>query len=204
MIVDLNSNLGFKILEDTYPFTESKELCLKLDDWWKAPSRINNEGKQNYTLDLSVPSSLENSFNKKLKDGIFSFLFFNNEVIAYAGLVVKDNEGWMHRITKKPNIDSSLFGLTTTVFIPYHIRKCIDLKLSTYFLSFNNHNQKLYDFFRLKKYLRVQTKFPEEFIYGSEVISAFEFAGLQKVNYVDQWVCKLDLTRTDIKDLIKY
>ena len=192
-------NFDYSILEDSYPFVSTKKLLLETEHWWDHSGRKQNKGRSNYKLDNADSNGLTISLNKKLKTGIFCFLYHQNNIIAYTGLNIVNDSAWVHRLTYSPFAPKETRGSVSTFFIPYHVRHCLALGLKSYNMSFNQHNKKLYNWYKDARFRNI-----EQMQIGSELIHRFEFIGLRTVNYVEQWVCTLDLNRTDIDDFTKF
>jgi hypothetical protein len=192
----------FVVKTDYYPYTQSRQLIAKLDNWWEHDARKDNIRKDNYSLDPALPSSVATSFDKKLKDGNFSFLFYKKEVFAYAGLQIIGNEGLCHRYTNNPFNDYNLFGAGTTGLVPLQIKWSKEKGLAKYKVSFNEHNYKVYRSLQMGWYARGPSI--ENYELGMKLMSKFDFLGLQEVNYTRQWVISLDLNRLDIDDFMPF
>jgi hypothetical protein len=190
----------FVVKTDYYPYTQSRRVLAKLDNWWSHDARKDNIRKDNYSLDPSLPSSVANSFDKKLVDGNFNFLYYKKEVFAYAGFQVVGNEGWLHRYTNNPFNDYKLFGAGTTGLVPLQIKWAKERGLDYYKVSFNEHNYKIYHSLIKKWYAR--GTYLENYDLGMKLMSRFDFLGPSEVNYTKQWVISLDLNRPDIDDFM--
>lgn len=202
MIEIKTSDSRYKLLTDLYPFTESRDLVSKMSHWWDSPSRKKYISKKdNYSLDENIPNSLENSFKTKLKNGIFSFLFFNDECIAYGGLQVQSNHSWMHRFLSSPYAGKSIYNSVSSFMIPYQISVALELNCTNYSLTFNEDNAKVYNWFSKKNILRAKTSLNTE---KALLISKFDSMDKKIINHCEQIVYTLNLKRDDINEFCRF
>lgn len=193
----------FVVKTDYYPYTQSKKIISKLGHWWEHDARKDDVRKDNYSLDPSLPNSVGNSFERKLVDGNFSFVYFKKELFAFAGFQVVGNEAWFHRYTNSPFNDSSKTGAGSSALLPLHIKWAKEKNLDFYKMGFNQHNYAMYRI--AEKGLKPNLDIKEHNLaVGVELMSKFDFLGKQVVNYTEQWVMSLDLNRPDIDDFMLF
>jgi hypothetical protein len=194
----------FVVKTDYYPYTQSKKIISQLGHWWEHDSRKDDVRKDNYSLDPSLPNSVGNSFERKLVDGNFSFIYHKKEIFSFVGFQVVGDSAWCHRFTNNPNNYFSNTGASTSAFLPLHIKWAREKNLEFYKLSFNEHNYRIYQFLKKGWHIDGPRRGPSlaNFDWGMRLMHKFEFVGQQVVNYTDQWVLSLDLSRPDIDDFI--
>jgi len=202
-----NPDVDYYIKTDYYPYTESKEVIKQLDHWWEHPMRTvkeaNREKISNYSLDPSLSNSLGYSFQNKLQDGSFSFVYDkNDEVIIYAGLLVTGKDSYCHRITTNPYLFQTQNGLASATIFPHQIKQAYDMGLDTFNITFDEHRYMLYRWWRDRLWEKggYGFKYPD----SGALISNFEFRGKQTLFYTEQYVCTLDLKREDIHEFFKF
>lgn len=198
---------GYYIKTDYYPYNEAKEVIKSLEHWWNHPTRnikeANKEKITNYSLDPSFTNGLGYSFEHKLKEGSFSFVYDeNDEVIVYAGLLVSGKDSYCHRITTNPDLFKNQNGLASATIFPYHIKQAHDMGLDTFSITFDDHRYGLYRWWRDRGWEKggYNFKYPD----SGALISNFEFRGKQTLFYTEQYVCTLDLKRPDIETFFKF
>jgi hypothetical protein len=203
-----NPDIEYYMKTDLYPYIEAKEIVKSLEHWWDHPKRnvkeANREKISNYSLDTDLPNSLGYSFEHKLQNGSFSFLYNkDNEVMIYGGLLVDGKDSYLHRLTANPELFQNNFGLAGATIIPHHIKQAYDMGLDTYNITFNDHRYFIYRWWRDKLWEKGSTygfKYPET----GALLSKFEFKGKQNVFYTEQYICTLDLKRPDIQDFFTF
>lgn len=200
------SHKDFLIRVDSFPYNKSIKLLDEINHWWTHPSRDNLKYKDkisNYSLDDNIVNSLGFSFKTRLADGAFTFLYYKEELVAYLGMRYKDGDCFAHRLAVHPTNYQSVSGSAPAFLVPYQILQAKNRGCRYYKMSFNEHNKKLYDWWRLKIYKKID-KSSDFFIKGNEMISKFEFVGKEFIYGSDQYVCRLNLDRDDIEDFCKF
>jgi len=187
---------------DIYPYTEAREILKSLQSWWEHPLRKNSKSiKGNYTLDINLPNSLEKAFRYRMAEGCFNFIYYKNDVIAYAGLRIHNNEAFMTRMTVNPFSHMEHFGIVTAVIVPNQIKLAYEKGCKTYNMTFEKHREKMYNWYKHKLYVhsnKVKIK------QGMELVSSFQFLGIQQIYNIDQFVACFDLTQNDVIDKINF
>lgn len=188
------------IKTDYFPYTESKEIISKLD-WWEHKNRKNTERHKpsNYSLDTNLVNSLGTSFRDRLYNGCFSFLYFKDEIVAYCGLRIDQEDGYIHRFASSPKEHLNHLGIVSRTIIPSHIIIAKSKGCNTYSITFNQERVKFIKWWKeghysKSKFIKIQG--------GGELISQFEFKGIQNIYGIDQHVITLDLTRPDLEEIL--
>jgi len=193
---------NYYIKVDAYPYTESRELIKTLDHWWDHKARQNRykNSKENYSLNSDATNSLNYSFNEKLKDGNFSFLLKEKNIIGYQGLLIMDdgNTGLCHRATTNPAEYGKDLGIWTSVFLPWQIKSAYELGCKQYKTAWNLHNFRHYESLRTNQ---ISTHF--RFEENKSIWQKFNFIGKQELFYTEQFVAVLDLTQDWIPKFIQ-
>jgi hypothetical protein len=203
MIKVNTSDTRFHILVDHYPYLEAKEkIKTELHDWYEIKQE-RNQDMGNYSLDSGDPGSLGYSFEWRLKTGNFSFLYMDNICLSFAGLQIRDNAAWIHRLCTNPINYLKHFGVTSQYVVPFQIKTALEHGCDAYKLTWTGRNIRFYEFHKNRKFTRSGFYKPET-INALENISRFEFVGTEIVNQVPQLVAKLDLHRPDIEDFCKF
>lgn len=203
-----NPKLDYYIKTDYYPYTESKEIIKSLAHWWNHPMRsikdVDREKSSNYDLDSTLPNSLGYSFEHKLQNGSFSFVYdSNHEIILYGGLLVDGKDCYIHRLTSNPELFRNQVGMVGATIIPHQIKQAYDMGLDTYNITFDEHRYFVYRWWRdrlWEKDSKYGFKYPE----SGEMISKFDFRGKQTLFYTEQYLLTLDLKRPDINDFFTF
>jgi hypothetical protein len=202
-----NPNFEFYIKTDYYPYTESKEIIKTLDYWWEHPTRnikdIDIEKGTNYSLDSSQPNTLGYSFENKLQNGSFSFVYNNrDEIILYSGLLVVGKDSYVHRLTSNPYLYQEYLGIGGGTIVPFQAKESYDMGLDTYNITFDEHRYVMYKWHRDRLWEKrsLGFKYPE----CGKVMSNFEFKGKQTLFHTEQYVCTLDLKRPDVNDFFVF
>lgn len=188
------------IKTDYFPFDESKEIIAKLD-WWEHENRTNTvrHKPSNYSLDTSLINSLGTSFQERLNNGCFSFLYFKDEIVAYCGLRIDREDGYIHRFASSPKNHLNHLGIVSRTIIPLHIVIAKYKGCKTYSITFNQERVKFIKWWKdghyaKSKFVKVKG--------GGELVSKFEFKGIQKIYGIDQHVMTLDLSRPDLEEIL--
>lgn len=193
---------NYIIKTDVYPYTEAREIVKSVEWWWDHESRsIKNENNynSNYALDPNLRNSLEKSFMTRLHGGNFSFLYYKDELLLYAGLRVdEENNAWAHRAASNPVTGKHHVGMATAIMIPYQIKCAYEMGCNSFCMSFNEKRYKWYEWFKDKHYLRGKVNVQG----GEELVSKFEFLGKHIIFETEQYLCKLDLKREDIHEFL--
>jgi hypothetical protein len=179
---------------------ETIKILESLTEWWDHPSKI-GEIKSNYNTDLSSRNTLGSSLKYRLNSGRFSFLLDNNEILAYAGLLVDDRIAYCHRLAIRPtNFSNKKYrGIVPGLFIPYQIKLASQLNCHKYRLTFNEYNKSLYDWWKDRRW----ENSPFINVDAHQIISNFSFIGKQTIFQTLQYVCEIDLTRGDLNEFFR-
>jgi hypothetical protein len=195
---------NYRILTELYPYEESRKILnLESSDWWQHELRVKNQehNSQNYSMNDDIISGLSTSLNRRLNEGCFNFLYHNTQLLAYAGMRVHNGDSYIHRLATNPSIHMKHFGVISNVLIKTQANIAKDIGCSTYSLTFNQHRIGIYEWLKNKKFLNSKMLKIQG---GGEFISNFEFVGIKKIYDIDQYVCTLDLKRSDINELLRF
>lgn len=194
----------YTVREDVYPYTETREILDTIKDWWAHPARSlkanNKVYSNNYDLSTDARNKLGTSLNERLHSGNFAFVYYRDEPIMYAGLMIVDGIAYCHRLAIHPEGFTNHPGIVSSVLVSYQIRAAKNLGCHKYRLGFNENRYGLYRFWRDRLYNKMNLSLKSN--RGNEMISNFTFLDKMHLFTVDQWVAELDLRRADIEDFI--
>lgn len=203
LVIPFNKNPDYVIKTDFYPFLEAREILKSAEWWWEHEARSIKNDKDftsNYSLDPELNNSLETSFENRLRYGNFSFLFYKDELLLYSGLRVdSENTAWVHRAASNPVLGKDHKGAGTAMLIPYLIKCAYELNCKAFCMSFNENKYKFYKWYKDGHFKNSKLDIPG----GGDIINRFEFIGKQTIYGVDQYVCRLDLSRPDIHEFFE-
>jgi len=194
----------YTVRVDCYPYEETKQVLESIQTWWQHPSRAvkqsNKSYSENYDLSDDARNKLGISLKERLTNGNFAFVFYQEQPIMYAGLMILDDTAYCHRLAIHPEGFTNHPGIVSSILVSYQIRAALELGCKKYRLGFNEHRFKLYKFWRDRVYdkLNLSLKLNR----GNEMISRFTFLDKIHLFTVDQYVAELDLTRPDIESFI--
>jgi hypothetical protein len=195
---------GYVIKVDYYPYDETRQLMAKIAHWWEHPSRSLKESVKkkisNYTIGTESRNMLGVSLEERMKEGHFSFICYDDEPVAFAGIRIDGDTAFCHRLATAPGAWDNHRGIVLDVLIPFQIKTSYDLGCKFYKITFNEHRRGLYEMWRNKSRDRLKIKLTE----SHDLISKFEFLGKEYIYETDQYVCQLDLSRPDIEDFFNY
>jgi hypothetical protein len=210
LITHKTKHSDITIKEDRYPYTESIDILNTLTDWWSDPKLSNNIDLSNYSLDNTIPNSIASSFRDKLVDGNFTFVYLNDQVLAYAGLQRGDQSSsqnspdvrdtaWIHRLCGNPKLFSKNLGTGTDIIMPFQIKTAIELGCRYYNFTMTEARYKWYLGLKNETFLKSRRlKYTE----GMKLLTKFDFKGKEIRNWTEQYIISLDLSRPDINDFI--
>lgn len=198
MLLTTTSDQDFTIATDFYPYTETRNKIHELSEWFINPTR--SYIKNNYDLDSLEFNSLNFSLNDKLRNGIFNFLYYQGNCVAFCGLQISGDSAWSHRLFTSPDFPKSILGSVSTFIFPYHTSYAIKNDCKFYKHTFNKKNIRFYKWYRDSLFLG---RVPKKYINGSVLLSRYEYVGIEIINNCEQLVCRLDLNRSDIEDFCK-
>ena len=201
MMEHITSYPDIVIREDRFPYVEAKQIIPTLNDWWTHDRRQKYDDLSNYSLDESLSNSLGSSFTHKLINGNFAFVYHKDVLVIFGGLQVKGDECWMHRLSGNPDAHLQHMGIVGSVLMPFQIKTALELGCKTYKISLGDNHYTWYKYWKEKTYTKSKLV---KYTKGLELFSQFEYVGKELVNYADQWVLKLDLTRPDIEQFTKF
>lgn len=188
----LTEHPDFTIEEDTYPFTESKKIISGLN-WFDHPARIKDPNISNYSLDVTIPGSLGDSFETKLKDiGVLHFLKHKGEIICFSGMYLEKDTNiarGSHRMLTNPNMDRNAIGAHTTYIIAEQVKLAREWKAEVYAVNVNKKNLKIFNFTKRGRGVtdsrqEAYDKVGHKFSISDEPII---------LNNVEQWVATISL-----------
>jgi hypothetical protein len=192
----------FSLHTDIYPYIESRDKLKSLVDWWEHPLRKNPKSiKSNYQLDSDLSNSLEKAFRYRMTDGCFNFLYYKNDVIAYAGLRIHNNEAFMTRMTVNPVSHMEHFGIVTAIIVPYQIRFAYEKGCRSYNMTFEKHREKMYNWYKDKLFVNSSSVKIKQ---GMELVSNFEFIGIRQIYGIEQYVAQFDFLKNNVDDIINF
>jgi hypothetical protein len=198
--INSKCNPEFYILVDHYPYTESRKLISEQFQSWFEFKKNQNIDIINYSLnDDSDPNTLGFSFNNRLRNGNFCFLYRGDACLCFAGLMIRYDNAWIHRLFTNPGEYIQHLGTISQYLLPYQIKIAREAGCKYYKLTYHGRNHRFYYFYRDKKYLKSKFYTPET-LSGVMRISKFEFVGEQIINMTPQLVAQLDLHRSDIEE----
>jgi hypothetical protein len=195
MIITHTSDSDFYISSDFYPYEETRNKIIELSEWFNHPSRGYIEN--NYDLESRMFNSLRSSLEDKLKTGMFNFLYYKGECIAFCGLQLFDDSAWSHRLFISPLCSKLITGAVSTFIFPHQTVYAINKECRYYKHTFNKKNIRFYRWYKERLYIG---RLPEKYIRGSSLLSRYEYCGTEIINNYEQLVCRLDLQRPDIQD----
>lgn len=192
---------NYTIKTDYHPYDDAKKIIAELD-WWQHPNRTNTvrHKPNNYSLDTNLVESLGRSFEERLKNGCFSFVYYHDELVAYCGLRISDQDAYVHRMTTSPNNHLRHFGIISRTIFPLHIKIARSKGCKTYSVTVNDEHIKFVNWWKEGHYKK--SKFMKIQGGGDLVSNFFEFRGVQKIYGIDQHVMTLDLTRSDLDEIL--
>lgn len=191
------SNSEFYLHVDRYPYTDTiHKLKTEFGDWF-AERKNRNIDISNYDLNSDAGNSLKTSLEWRLRDGNFSFLYMGDQCLCFAGLQIREDSAWIHRLYTNPLIYVKHLGTISQYLVPFQIRCAIDFGCDWYKLTYTGRNTRFYYFYRDRKWQKSGHYKPHT-ISGVERLSEFEFVGEQTVNQTTQLVAQLNLRRPDI------
>ena len=197
------SNSKFYILVDQYPYIESiNKIQTELHSWYEI-KESRNQDMSNYSLETDDPSSLGFSFIWRLKTGNFAFLYMNDICLCFAGLQIRDNIAWIHRLCTNPDHYVKHLGTISQYLVPFQIKTAREQGCNEYKLTYTGRNYRFYEFYKNQKFRRSSFYKPDT-ISGVENLSKFDFVGTEIINQTPQLVAKLNLHRPDIEDFCKF
>lgn len=203
MQVVKTSNPEFYLLVDHFPYTESiNKLRTEFISWFNFKKQRNIDIK-NYYLDSDEHNTLLFSFKHRLNSGNFSFLYYNQDCLCFAGLQIRGSSAWIHRLFTNPFLYIRHLGTISQYLLPFQITIAKQHQCHYYKLTYTDENKKFYEFYRNKKYYKSKF-YKNDKLSGVENISKFEFVGEQEINQTKQLVAQLDLRRPDIEDFCKF
>jgi hypothetical protein len=195
---------GYTVKVDVHPYLETKNILSSIQDWWLHPSRSvkekNRAYSSNYELAEDARNKLGISLNERLHGGNFAFVYYLDQPIMYAGLMIVEDTAYCHRLAIHPEGFAQHPGIVSSVLVSYQIRAALELGCRKYRLGFNENRLGLYRFWRDRLYNKLNLSLKTN--RGNEMISNFTFLDRIHLFTVDQWVAELDLTRPNIEDFI--
>lgn len=198
MKVIQTSNPRFHILVDYFPYHKTKQkLKSELQSWIEFKKQRNFD-TSNYDIDLNLGQSLKTSLEHRLQNGNFCFLYMDDECLCYAGLQIRNNSAWIHRLFTNPWLYVNNLGTISQYLVPFQIKTAVENNCDWYKLTYTGRNQRFYYFYKEKKWQKSKF-YNENTISGVERLSEFEFVGEQIINQTPQLVAQLNLRRTDIQ-----
>lgn len=178
---------------DHYPYTKSRELVASCEWWWDHPSRAKySDKKSNYGLDPIKPNSIEYSFQHRLSNGNFTFLYYKNQIVSYQGLLINTEGtiGFSHRFAADP-INFKL-GLFPAVCMPWLVIQARKKECRYYQQGWEIYNKRQYDILRTGTHIRSPLY---KFRKNQDIIfEKFHYLGLQPIYHTEQYIARFDLT----------
>lgn len=197
------SNPNYYILVDKFPYTDTREKIKTEFSAWLDYKKQRNQDIGNYLLDTNDGNSLEVSLQHRLNDGNFSFLYYKNICLCFAGLQIRDKNAWIHRLHTNPFEYINYLGTISQYLIPYHITTARAQGCLYYKLTYTGRNTRFYYFYKNKKFNKSKF-YKSDRLDGVENISRYEFVGEEIINQTPQLVARLDLNRPDIDEFCKF
>jgi len=192
---------GYAIETDYFPYTETKIRLKETNWWWNHKSRNKNQLKaSNYSLDSMQSNSIGFSLENKLQNGEFNFLYYKEDLILYSALRIDDlRQAWIHRGATHPILGKNHVGCAMTILMPHQARVAKSLGCLTYNISFNDYNYKFFKYYKERHYYKSLIDIRG----GERFMDAFKWVENITVMYVNQHIGCLDLTRSDIDDILE-
>jgi len=193
----------YTIKVETYPYTESRLLIKMNEYWWEHPQRKikHAQTKSNYSLESEETNSLHYSFKEKLKTGNFSFLYHNEDIVGYQGLLIMDNgeTALCHRMMSNPyHSFTKQLGLWTDIYMTWQIKCAYELGCKQYKIAWNSKNYSRYKS-HAEGTIKSRLKFNGR---NSDILQKFNWLGKQMLFHVEQYVAVFDLSQDWIPEFI--
>jgi hypothetical protein len=190
------------IKAEGYPYTESIKIVESIgDSWVTTPTfeKKHEKTKSNYDLGVTTPNSIKISFEEKLKTGAFCFLYYEDKLIAYTGLLITPDMkvAISHRMLSNPVEYPKHTGLWTDTVLLWQIKTAIEKDCQEFWISWDEHNFNQYKIFENGGKLRRFNFRTNDFI-----LRKFDFTGKTELYNTMQYIAKLDLTKSDVLELI--
>jgi hypothetical protein len=197
---------GVVLREDSYPFTQGRQILEQLQSWHTQDTRSSFlEKPSNYSLDGTQRNSIGTFLEGEMKTGRLLFLYWQDRVISYCGARYRDGAVWISRyITHPQPLPQHMHGIHLSVYLPFLCYLGYQTGQLKYCMSFNRHNYKIYRLMVTGKFLKFRenlVQFPDL----ENIVKLFKDGGKTSIFGVEQWVIELDLVqhRAQIQDLIR-